>query len=88
MVQNGVSFTVVDFISICYKKNSRSKGEWPVLLAFLYFWGPVLLIQVDSLVFLCMDTNNVVFKLSPYLLPIVVHELLPNLDFTLPIFFY
>ena len=33
-----------------------------------------------------MDTNNVAFNFSPYLLPIVVHELLSNLDFTLPIF--
>ena len=35
-----------------------------------------------------MDTNNVAFKFSPYLLPIVVQELLSNIDSTLHIFFY
>ena len=35
-----------------------------------------------------MDTNNVAFKFSPYLLPIVVHELSSNLEFTLPIIFF
>ena len=34
-----------------------------------------------------MVTNNVAFKFSPYLLPIIVQELLSNLDSTLPIFF-
>ena len=33
-----------------------------------------------------MDTNNVAFKFSPSLLPIVVHELVSNLDFILCIF--
>ena len=28
-----------------------------------------------------MDTNTVAFNFSPYLLPIVVHEILSNLDF-------
>ena len=34
-----------------------------------------------------MDINNIAFKFSPYLLAIVVHELLSNLEFTLPIVF-
>ena len=34
-----------------------------------------------------MDTSNVAFIFSPYLLPIVAHELLSNLDSTLPVFF-
>ena len=34
-----------------------------------------------------MDTNTVAFNFSPYLLPIVVHEILSNLDFTLPILY-
>ena len=79
-------FHLIDFILIYVIKNSHSKGKWPVLLAFLYFWGPVLHIHVDSSVFSCMDTSNVAFKFSAYLLPIVVHELLSNIDFTLPFF--
>ena len=76
-------FHLIDFILICYKKIliAKANGQF-------YFWGPVLRIHVDSLVFSCMDTNNVAFKFSPYLLPIVVHELLSNLDVTLPIFFF
>ena len=80
-------FHLIDFILICYEKNFHNKGKWPVLLAFLYFWGPVLRIHVDSLVFSCMDTKNVAFKFSPYLLLTVVYELLSNFDFTLPIVF-
>ena len=34
------------------------------------------------LVFSCIDISNIAFKFSPYLLPIVVHEFLSNLDFT------
>ena len=34
-----------------------------------------------------MDTNTVAFNFSPYLLPIVVHEILSNLDFALPILY-
>ena len=32
------------------------------------------------LVFSCIDTNNIAFRFSPYLLPVVVYELLSNLD--------
>ena len=77
MVQNGVSFNSLN-INYCYK-NSHSKAKWPVLLAFL---GPCVTYTCGLLVFSCMDTNNIAFKFSPYLLPIVVHELLSNLDFT------
>ena len=59
-------------------------ASFTCVLAFL---GPCVTYICGLLVFKCMDTNNVVFKFSLYLLPIVVHELLPNLDFTLPIFF-
>ena len=76
-------FHLIDFILICYKKNSHSIGKWPVLLVFMHYWGSVLTyILCGLLVFSCMDTNNVAFKFSPYLLLIVVHELLSNLDFT------
>ena len=58
-------------------------------ICIFVFLGPcITYIHVDSLVFSCMDTNNVAFKFSPYLLLIVVHELLSNLDFNLPIFFF
>ena len=70
------------------QKKSHSKGKWPVLLAFLYFWGPLLHNTCGLLAFSCMDTNNVAFEFSPSLLPIVVHELLSNLDFILCIFFF
>ena len=52
------------------------------------FGGPLLHIHVDSQLFSCMDTNNVALEFSPSLLPIVVHELLSNLDFILCIFFF
>ena len=71
-------FHLIDLILTCYK-NSHSKAKWPVFLAFL---GPCVTYTCGLLVFSCMDTNNITFKFSPYLLPIVVHELLSNLDFT------
>ena len=70
-------FHLIDLL-ICYK-NSHSKGKWPVLLAFM---GPCVTYTCGLLVFSCIDINNIAFKFSPYLLPIVVHELLSNLDFT------
>ena len=82
-------------LKMVIKKNSHRKGKWPVFLAFLYFFffeggggGGCVAFTCGLLVFSCMDTNNVEFKFSPYLLTIVVHELLSNLDFTLPIFFF
>ena len=35
-----------------------------------------------------METNDVAFKISPYLLPIVVHELLPHYDCHFAYFFF
>ena len=53
----------------------------------LVFLGPSVTYTCGLQFFSCMDTNNVAFEFSPYLLPIVVHELLSNLDFILCIFF-
>ena len=39
------------------------------------------------LVFSCIDINNTAFKFSPYLLPIVVHELLSKFRLHLTYFF-
>ena len=69
------------------------------LLVFLFFvvvffffggggGGGCVAYTCGLLVFSCMDTNNVAFRFSPYLLTIVVHELLSYSDFTLPIFFF
>ena len=50
--------------------------------------GPCVTYICGLLVCKCMVTDNVAFILSLYLLPIAVHKLLSNLDFTLPIFFF
>ena len=50
--------------------------------------GPCVTYTRGLLIFSCIYINNIAFKFSPYLLPIVVHELLSNLDFTYPIFFF
>ena len=64
------------------------------VVVFFFFWGGggggggCVAYTCGLLVFSCMDTNNVAFRFSPYLLTIVVHELLSYSDFTLPIFFF
>ena len=50
--------------------------------------GPSVTYTCRLLAFSCVDINNVAFEFSPSLLPIVVHELLSNLDFILCIIFF
>ena len=58
-------------------------ASFTCVLAFL---GPCVTYICGLLVFSCMDTNNVAFKFSPYLL-LFMNYLLSNLDFTLSSFF-
>ena len=85
-------FHLIEFILICFRKIliAKANGQFYLCscifgtLCYIYMWTLSFLMFF----FFLMDTNNVAFKFSPYLLPIVVHELLSNFYFTLPIFFF
>ena len=59
-------------------------ASFTFVLAFL---GPCVTYICGLLVFNVWTPIINAFKFSPYLLPIVVHELLSDFYFTLPIFF-